>query len=143
MRSSSSSSFPEVVVALAHHGGQVGVPAHQRQRLARRHVEVAGHLVQAEGAVHAARVRGLVGVFAPRGGTGNYLRCGNENCNEGTAAALLFIPQIAPRRLTWQRGFCEWFLIFIMSLILMRRTKKALRSTGLGRIFCNKGQPED
>ena len=53
--------IPEVVVALAHHGGQVRVPAHERQRLARRHVEVAGHLVQAEGAVDAARVRRLVG----------------------------------------------------------------------------------
>ena len=59
--------IPEVVIALAHHGGEVGVAAHERQRLARRHVEVAGHLVQAEAAVHAARVGRLVGLLPPAG----------------------------------------------------------------------------
>ena len=62
---SSSSFLPEVVVPLAHHGGEVRVAAHQRQRLARGHVEVARHLVQAEAAVDAARVGRLVGVFPP------------------------------------------------------------------------------
>ena len=43
------------------------VAAHERERLARRHVEVAGHLVQAEAAVHAARVWRVVGVLPPAG----------------------------------------------------------------------------
>ena len=62
--------LPEVVVPLTHHGGEVGVAAHERERLARRHVEVAGHLVQAEAAVHAARVWRVVGVLPPAAGKG-------------------------------------------------------------------------
>ena len=64
--------IPEVVVPLAHHGGEVGVSAHERQRLARRHVEVAGHLVQAEAAVDAARVGRLVGLLPPAGKNHHY-----------------------------------------------------------------------
>ncbi len=49
----------EVVVLRAHEGGEVSVAAHQRDRLARRHVEVARHFVKLKRSVDAASVVGL------------------------------------------------------------------------------------
>ena len=57
----------EVVISLLHEARHVGVGAHDGQHLARRHVEVARHLVEGQGPVHPTRVMGNSRLYSPSG----------------------------------------------------------------------------
>ena len=79
----------EVVISLLHEAGHVGVGAHDGQHLARRHVEVARHLVEGQDPVHPTRVMGHSRLHSPGG---HVWREENENGFLGKCTSLSLLP---------------------------------------------------